>query len=403
MSRPSGTWRVPRRLHPMAWWLWALGLAAAASRTDNPLVLLAIVAVAVLVVALREDPHADAPLGFFVTLGLVALALRVGLGVVLGGGVAGPTVLVTLPRVPLPEAAGSVRLGGPVSLEGILASLWQGLQLATMLVAIGAANALASPRRLLRHVPATLYDVGTAVVVALSFAPRMVVDARAVRAARRLRGHDGRGLRELSRTVVPVLEAAFDRSLDLAASMEARGYGRHALGATRRRRAAGAVTVLGLIGLVGGLYALLDGSVASAYGWPLLAAGVLLSGTTLWLGAQTDTRTRYRRDRWGWAEWAVTAAGLAPAVVLAVLAATGAAGLAMPTVPLAPPPLVPAALLAVLVAAGAGVAAPPLPASHAPGGTRTGHHPADEALGSPTDRPQAPADTPDRPRTEVAA
>ena len=31
--------RLPRALHPGAWWLWALGLATAASRTTNPLLL----------------------------------------------------------------------------------------------------------------------------------------------------------------------------------------------------------------------------------------------------------------------------------------------------------------------------------------------------------------------------
>ena len=35
--------RLPRALHPGAWWLWALGMAAAASRTTNPILLLLIV------------------------------------------------------------------------------------------------------------------------------------------------------------------------------------------------------------------------------------------------------------------------------------------------------------------------------------------------------------------------
>ena len=34
--------RLPRDLHPVAWWVWALGLATAASFTTNPLVLLTI-------------------------------------------------------------------------------------------------------------------------------------------------------------------------------------------------------------------------------------------------------------------------------------------------------------------------------------------------------------------------
>ena len=44
----------PRLLHPAAWWLWALGLMVAATRTTNPFVLLTIVAVAGLVVAQPE-------------------------------------------------------------------------------------------------------------------------------------------------------------------------------------------------------------------------------------------------------------------------------------------------------------------------------------------------------------
>ena len=54
--------RLPRDLHPVAWWVWALGMATAASFTTNPLVLLTIVAVATLVVLARrsEQPWADA-------------------------------------------------------------------------------------------------------------------------------------------------------------------------------------------------------------------------------------------------------------------------------------------------------------------------------------------------------
>ena len=39
--RPAGLGpdAPPRWLHPGAWWLWALGLATAASRTTNPLLL----------------------------------------------------------------------------------------------------------------------------------------------------------------------------------------------------------------------------------------------------------------------------------------------------------------------------------------------------------------------------
>ncbi|MDP9443673.1 MAG: ECF transporter S component [Actinomycetota bacterium] len=42
--RPAHLPSYPRTLHPGAWWLWALGLAAAASRTTNPAILLLVLA-----------------------------------------------------------------------------------------------------------------------------------------------------------------------------------------------------------------------------------------------------------------------------------------------------------------------------------------------------------------------
>lgn len=43
--------RRRRELHPGAWWLWALGLAAGASFTLNPVLLVLLVVIAGLVVA----------------------------------------------------------------------------------------------------------------------------------------------------------------------------------------------------------------------------------------------------------------------------------------------------------------------------------------------------------------
>ena len=69
--------RDARFLHPGAWWVWALGLAAAASRTTNPLLLLLIIAVAALVVEARRP---DAPWGrsfsFFLKLGIIVVIVR---------------------------------------------------------------------------------------------------------------------------------------------------------------------------------------------------------------------------------------------------------------------------------------------------------------------------------------
>ncbi len=347
-----------RLLHPVAWWLWGVGLATAAAHTTNPVLLVLVILVTGWVVVERREVGTANAFFPFLVLGLVAILLRVALTVVLGNGIQGRIVLVRLPEVPLPTWAAGVRLGGAVSLESLVASAIDGLRLAATLACLGAANALASPKRLLRYVPATLYDVGTAVVVAMTYAPQMVLHAGRVRAARRLRGHSGRGLRELGRLSAPVLEGSLERSLELAASMESRGYGRAPVRSARGRRTASSLTLLGLVGIVAGLYGVLDSSVTGALGMPLLLAGVLLTALTLTLGTRRDSRSSYRRDPWGGPEWLVLLLGAVPAACVLWAELHGWEGVVISQVPLALP-VVPAALVvAVLLPALAAVLTP---------------------------------------------
>ena len=324
-------------LHPVAWWLWGAGLVVACAHTTNPLLLVLQIVVAGWVVAERREVGAVNAYLPFLLLGLVAILLRVGLVALLGSGVTGRTVLFRLPSVPLPDWMAGVRLGGPVSLEALVAAAAEGLRLAATLACLGAANALASPKRLLRYLPATLYDVGTAVVVALTYAPQLAGLAGRVRAARRLRGHSGHGVRELGRLVGPVLEGSLDRSLDLAASMESRGYGRTPIRSASARRLASALTLTGLVGVVAGLYGVLDGSVTGLLGMPLLLLGVVVTTAALLVGARRDVRSRYRRDPWGAPEWAVTVVGAVPAALLIWAESHGWPGVVLAQSPLAWP------------------------------------------------------------------
>ncbi len=79
-------------------------------------------------------------------------------------------VLFRLPELRLPSWAASVRVGGAVTSESLVGALYDGLRLSMLFVCFGAANTLASPYRLLRCLPASLYEAGVAVTVALSFA-----------------------------------------------------------------------------------------------------------------------------------------------------------------------------------------------------------------------------------------
>lgn len=355
---------MPRHLHPGAWWLWALGLATAASRTTNPLLLALVVAVAGVVVANRRT---DAPwaLGFrfYLILAAVVVVSRVVFRIVFGGGV-GEHIAFRLPEIPLPGAAAGIRLLGPVAVEQLLAAFYDGMRLAAMLVCLGAANALANPRRMMRAVPGALAEVGTAVVVALSVAPQLIDSVVRVRRARRLRGGRTRGLPALRGIAMPVLVDALDRSLLLAASMDSRGYGRTA-GVPRTTRTVTAALVLGgLLGVCVGLYGVLDATTPGFLGIPVLLGGAGLAVAGLALGGRRVRRTRYRPDRWRAAEVAVAGTGVLAAAVLASTYPVDPTGLYPPLTPLVAPHLPVLATAAVLVAALPAWLAPRPPAAH---------------------------------------
>ena len=302
--------RPARDLHPVAWWLWAIGLAAAASSTTNPVLLVMLVCVAAVVVNLRRGDHPwSRSFRLYLLLGALIVVVRVLFRVVFGG-VEGGTVLLDLPTVPLPDWVTGIRLLGPVTQEGLLGGLYDGLRLAAIVVCVGAANALANPKRLLGSVPPALYEIGTALVVAVTIFPQLADSARRVRAAQALRGGSTGRIRRLRRFLVPVLEDALERSLALAAGMDLRGYGR-APGLDRRQRwTTGALLLLALCGICVGVYAVLDRTAPRVLALPMLLVGALAAVAGLASAGRRVQRTRYRPDRWRTPEVAVAATGL---------------------------------------------------------------------------------------------
>jgi energy-coupling factor transport system permease protein len=357
---------VARGLHPLAWWLWAIGLATAASQTDNPLLLLVALAVIGYVVTVRRT---DAPwaraLKYYLLLALSVIVIRVVFRSVFGGAIGSADhVLFRLPEVPLPHWAANVQLGGPVSLENTMNAAADGMRLGVLLCCIGAANALANPRRALRVLPAALYELGVAVIVCMSVAPQLVESGIRVRRARRLRAGPGRGIRGLRSIAIPVVEDAFDRSLRLAAAMDSRGYGRSASTGAANRRVTAALFLSGMLGLTAGMYGLLDTTTPRLLGMPTLITGAALCCAGLGVGGRRVTTTRYRPDPWSLPEWLVAGSGLVAAAVLLVSASRHVTALTPSFAPLRWPalPLIPT--LAILTAAVAGVAAPPPPVRH---------------------------------------
>ena len=305
-----------------------------------------------------DNPWANA-FRLYALAAVVVVALRVFFQVVFGGGQGGH-VLVSLPQLALPHYAAGLHLLGDVSAESLLSGLYGGLRLATMLLCLGGANALANPRRMLRSMPSALHEVSTAVVVALSVFPQLAESVVRTTMARRLRpaGHENRFAAMLG-VVIPVLEDALDRSLLLASSMDSRGYGRSGDRSRRSRVAVGALLLTGLAGMAVGAYALLDATTPRYLATPVLIAGVVVGSVGLLLSGRGVARTAYRPDHWYAAEIVTASSGLAAALLSFVSARVDPLDLNPSVYPLTWPQLPPLALVALLLGLVPIVAAPP--------------------------------------------
>jgi energy-coupling factor transport system permease protein len=158
---------------------------------------------------------------------------------------------------------------------------------------------------------------------------------------------------------VPVLEGALDRSVQLAASMDARGYGRTSVARPAGRRLAGGCCIAGLLATAGGLFIVLDGAPVGGVGVALLVAGAASLVAGLFVGSRHAVRTRYRPDPWRLPEWVVSLSGLAVLAAFLVVGAVHPGALQPPVSPLRLPSPAPAAALAVFLGLLPAVAAPP--------------------------------------------
>ena len=180
--------RPARDLHPGAWWLWAMGLATAATVTTNPLLLLLIVGVAGLAVSLRRSDHPwSRSFRLYLVFGLVIVVRPRRLPGAPGRRLRARRTRAPAARSRCPHWVAGVQLLGPLTLESLLAGLYDGMRLATIVICVGAANSLANPKRLLKSMPPALYEIGTAIVVSVALLPQLADSLRRVRAARQLR------------------------------------------------------------------------------------------------------------------------------------------------------------------------------------------------------------------------
>lgn len=203
-------------------WASAIFLAIGVVALDNAWIALAIVgAVALLVFVRRDGSPWHRSFALSLRIGAIILSIRTIVGILIGVPIPG-TTLFTIPILNLPSWMPGIRVGGAVTLERLSASLHGGVMIATIIALFGAATSLTSPHKLLRVTPSFIYEIGITLVIATTLFPQLAISARRIRTAQKLRGIENIQIRSIA---IPLLEESLSRSLQLAAAMDARGYG----------------------------------------------------------------------------------------------------------------------------------------------------------------------------------
>lgn len=234
---PRGT--ALDRAGPLAASAYFLALAGAAFAVSNPIALAGVAAATACVGLLARARRAlagalrwGAALGFFVVLVNALTAQR------------GDTVLVRGGELPV---VGTVDVTAEALAEGAVLAL----RITVVLAAFAVYSACVDPDRVLRLLrPLARRSALTATLI-IRLVPLAAADYASVREAAALRGPGARpvGRAAMARRLVA---GSLDRAVDVAATLELRGYGRGAPGraGTRRRAPESAAFAAAALGLV---------------------------------------------------------------------------------------------------------------------------------------------------------
>lgn len=130
----------------------------------------------------------------------------------------GETVLFSLP-------ASLPAIGGPYTLEALVYGAFGGVTIAAAILAAAPFSMLLAPHEVIDALPSVLVRSGTVVAAALNLVPGVGVTYVQVSEAQRMRGWRPRGPRSWAEVAVPVVLTSVESSIQLAESMEARGFG----------------------------------------------------------------------------------------------------------------------------------------------------------------------------------
>ncbi len=285
--------------HTVTWMLWLLAALLPAMLTRNPLYLVTLLlAVAVAYNTIGKLSPMTSSWGVFLKAGLLLATLSVLFNLLTVH--YGDTVMFKLPRLKLHLGGLTVLdLGGQTTLESLTYGLTSGLSLVAILLIFATFNVLVDHHRLLRRTPAFLYQTGMITSIAVAFVPQMVSSLQEIREAQAIRGHRFRGVRDLLPLFVPLLTTGLERAIQLAESMEARGFGSLPTPPSKGRQTLQRVLIAAaLFGLLAAAFVRsYYSSVPVASVFLALGSAALLTGTLMAIGRGVK-RSRYHRELW---------------------------------------------------------------------------------------------------------
>jgi energy-coupling factor transport system permease protein len=202
-------------------------------------------------------------------------------------------------------------IGGPLTLEAVVYGAISALILITLLAVFLAFNSIVPTSDLIALVPRALANIGIVILIAVSYVPETLNHLERVREAQALRGHKIRGLRDWQPIIIPLLVGGLERSMNLAETMVARGYG-----ATRTEQLPVRTRLLLLVGL----FLILGGWVVSFRqsfpGWILVLSGGIFLLLAYFEQGRRIKRTRYIVQPWYVQDWLLIGVSLLPLILI---------------------------------------------------------------------------------------
>ena len=285
---------------PASWWILGLALAVAAGLATDMLATLAVICFSLALMFLfRTDAPWAQSIFFYLGLATFVLITRVLFRVIFNGQSGGEDIVFSLPVIEISLGFGPpLALFGNVGVATLMAACLDGLRLAAIILAVAMANTLANPRKLLKNTPGALYEVATAISVAINLAPQLIDSIQRVRRSRSLRGRS-KGVGVLASIVIPALEDTMDKSLALAASMDARGFGRRGALALGTLRLIRGLSFAAAVLLAVGAYLLVTSPEASWLPLTVILCSILALVVVVRITSKQNLRTQYRTQKPG--------------------------------------------------------------------------------------------------------